>query len=160
MWELVRIELSTSILAPIERCFDLSRSIDLELASTEGQQRAIAGVTSGLIGLGQEVTWSGRHFGLVISHTSRITAYEFPRYFQDSMLRGAFHSYCHDHYFEAGNGGTVMKDVVRFSAPYGVLGRIVERVVLERHMRKLLERRNLNIKRAGESEQYRQYLGG
>lgn len=85
---LVRIELSSSIVAPIERCFDLSRSIDLNLASTDGRQKAVAGVTSGLIGLGQEVTWSGRHFGFVIRHTSRITAYEFPRYFQDSMVRG------------------------------------------------------------------------
>jgi ligand-binding SRPBCC domain-containing protein len=156
--ELVRIELSTPIAAPIERCFDLSRSIDLNLASTEGHQRAIAGVTSGLIGLGQEVTWSGRHFGFVVRHTSRISAYEFPRYFQDSMIRGAFHSYHHDHYFEPSDGGTLMKDVVRFSAPYGWLGRVVERLVLERHMRRLLEHRNLYIRRAAESDQYRNHL--
>lgn len=157
---MVRIELTTSIAASIERCFDLSRSIDLELASTEGHQRAIAGVMSGLIGPGQEVTWSGRHFGFVIRHTSRITAYEFPRYFQDSMLRGAFHSYCHDHYFETGNGGTLMKDVVRFAAPYGVLGGVVERLVLERHLRTLLEHRNLYIKRAAAGERYTEYLPG
>jgi ligand-binding SRPBCC domain-containing protein len=152
--------LSTRIDAPIECCFDLSRSIDLHIASTDGTGgRAIAGVTSGLIGPGQEVTWSGRHFGFVIRHTSRITAYEFPCYFQDSMLRGAFHSYCHDHYFATCNGGTLMKDVVRFSAPYGLLGRIVERLAVERHMRRLLERRNLHIKHTAESGQYREYLG-
>jgi ligand-binding SRPBCC domain-containing protein len=157
--KLVRIELSTSIAAPIERCFDLSRSIDLHVASTAGTgEQAITGVVSGLIGLGQEVTWSGRHFGFVIRHTSRITAYNFPRYFQDSMLRGAFHSYCHDHYFETCNGSTLMKDVVRFAAPYGPLGRIVERLAVERHMRRLLERRNLHIKDTAESEQYKKYL--
>jgi ligand-binding SRPBCC domain-containing protein len=156
---LVRIELNTSIFAPIERCFDLSRSIDLNLASTGGHQRAIAGVTSGLIGPKQGVTWSGRHFGFVIRHSSRITAYEFPRYFQDSMLQGAFHIYCHDHYFEQSDGGTLMKDIVRFAAPYGMLGLVVERLVLERHMRKLLEQRNLYIKRAAESDQYKKYLG-
>jgi ligand-binding SRPBCC domain-containing protein len=157
---LVRIELSTTIAAPIERCFDLSRSIDLELASTEGHQQAIAGVTAGLIGPGQEVTWSGRHFGFLIRHTSRITAYEFPRYFQDSMLRGVFHSYCHDHYFEPSDSGTLMKDVVRFAVPGGILGRVAERLVLDRHMRGLLQQRNLYIRRAAESEQYRKYLGG
>jgi len=155
---MVRIELTTSIDAPIDRCFNLSRSIDLELASTEGQQQAIAGVTSGLIGPEQEVTWSGRHFGFVIRHTSRITAYEFPRYFQDSMLQGAFHSYYHDHYFETRNGGTLMKDVVQFSAPYGLLGRVVEYLALARHMRKLLEQRNLSIKQAAEGNGYRKYL--
>jgi ligand-binding SRPBCC domain-containing protein len=157
---LVRIELTTAIAAPIERCFHLSRSIDLELASTEGQQQAIAGVTSGLIGLGQEVTWSGRHFGFVFSHTSRITAYEFPRYFQDSMLRGAFASYCHDHYFETSSGGTLIKDFVKFAAPYGFLGQLAERWALERHMRRLLDCRNLYIKRAAESELHRKHVAG
>ena len=158
---MVQIELSTSIAAPIERCFDLSRSIDLHIASTRGTgEQAIAGVTSGLIGSGQEVTWSGRHFGRAIHHTSRITAYEFPRYFQDSMIRGAFRSYCHDHYFETREGNTVMKDVVRFAAPYGVLGRVVERLALERHMRRLLERRNLHVKRTAESQLYGKYLTG
>ncbi len=155
---MVRIELSTAIAAPIERCFDLSRSIDLNLASTQGHQQAIAGVTSGLIGPEEEVTWSGRHFGIVIHHTSRISAYEFPHYFQDSMLRGTFQSYCHDHYFQKCDGTTQMKDIVRFSAPYGVLGRIAESMMLERHMRRLIERRNLFIKRAAESDQYRKYL--
>jgi len=43
-------------------------------------ERAIAGVTSGLIGLGEEVTWEGHHFGLKLQHTSRITAYDRPHY--------------------------------------------------------------------------------
>lgn len=157
---LVRIALSSSIVAPIERCFDLSRSIDLNLASTEGHEKTVAGVTSGLIGLGQEVTWRGRHFGFAIRHTSRITAYEFPCYFQDSMVRGLFQSYCHDHYFEACDGATLMKDVVRFAAPYGVSGRVVERLVLARYIRKLIERRNSYLKSSAESEQYRKYLRG
>ena len=155
---MVEIQLSTTIAAPIERCFDLSLSIDLELASTKGRQRAIGGVTLGLIGPGQEVTWSGRHFGLLVRHTSRITAYEFPYHFQDSMVRGIFHSYSHDHHFETCGDGTVMKDIVRFAAPFGVLGLVVERVLFERHMRGLLERRNLTIKHAAESDEYRKYL--
>jgi len=54
---MTRIVLLTSIAAPIERCFDLARSIDLHMASTNWSgERAIAGVTSGLIGAGQEVT--------------------------------------------------------------------------------------------------------
>jgi hypothetical protein len=88
---MVRIELVQNIAAPIERCFDLSRSIDLHMASTDWTgERAIAGVTSGLIGLDQEVTWQGRHFGLGIQHTSRITAFDRLWHFQDCMVRGAF----------------------------------------------------------------------
>ncbi len=68
---MTRIVLLTSIAAPIERCFDLARSIDLHMASTNWSgERAIAGVTTGLIGAWQEVTWQGRHFGFTLTHTS------------------------------------------------------------------------------------------
>jgi ligand-binding SRPBCC domain-containing protein len=129
------------------------------MASTNWSgERAIAGVTSGLIGANQEVTWRGRHFGVVITHTSRITAFEPPRYFQDSMVRGKFKSFCHDHYFEESGGGTVMRDVMQFEAPLGLVGRVVEKLLLEDHMRDLLERRNRCIRRAAESEEWRAML--
>lgn len=140
---MVRIELATPISAPIERCFDLSRSIDAHLASTrQAREQAIAGVTSGLIGLNEEVTWRARFYGIPVTHTSRITAYEFPRYFQDSIVRGVFHRYRHDHYFETHANETMMKDVVEFSAPCGVLGKFTEWLIAENHLRKLLEHRN------------------
>lgn len=152
--------MTTVIEAPTERCFDLSRSVDLHTVSTHRTgERAIAGVTAGLIGLGQEVTWSGRHFGFRVTHTSRITALEFPKYFQDSMVRGMFRSFCHDHYFETSEGRTLMKDVLMFEAPLGLLGRAAERLVLQKHTRRLPERRNVSIRRAAESEKWRDYPG-
>jgi ligand-binding SRPBCC domain-containing protein len=156
---LVRIQLITEIAAPIERCFDLSRSIDLHLMSVDwSSEQAIAGVATGLIGRGQDVTWRGRHFGVMITHTSRITAYQFPTYFQDSMVSGAFRSYCHDHHFESCDGGTMMRDDVKFASPYGIMGVVAERILLERHMRGLLERRNSVIKRAAESDAWKKFL--
>src|SRR5580704_10532480 len=150
---MVRIELVTNIAAPIERCFDLSRSIDLHMASTDWTgERAIAGVTSGLISVDQEVTWRGRHFGLRVQHTSRITAFDRPRHFQDCMVQGIFRSFCHDHYFERDPGQTLMKDLMVFEAPLGLPGRLIEGV-LDRHMRSLLDRRNRCIKRAAESDE-------
>jgi ligand-binding SRPBCC domain-containing protein len=156
---MIRIELVTRIAAPIERCFDLARSIDLHMASTDwtGEQ-AIAGITSGLIGPEQEVTWKGRHFGLVISHTSRITGYDRPTYFQDCMVRGAFRSFCHDHFFEGSDATTLMTDALRFAAPLGVLGSLAERLVLKRHVLGLLLRRNQHIRRVAESGEWRRYL--
>jgi ligand-binding SRPBCC domain-containing protein len=157
---MIRIELLTRIAAPVERCFDLARSIDLHMASTDwtGEQ-AIAGVTSGLIGPEQEVTWKGRHFGVSISHTSRISAYDRPRYFQDCMVRGSFRSFCHDHFFEAGDGATLMKDVMQFEAPFGILGSLAERLILKRHMIGLLLHRNQHLRRVAESEEWRRYFG-
>lgn len=157
---MVRIELIAEIEAPIDRCFDLSRSIDLHMASSDWTaERAVAGVTCGLIGAGQQVSWKGRHFGFVISHTSQITAFDCPHYFQDSMIRGRFKRFCHDHYFEARTGGTRMRDCMEMEleAPWGFVGRLAEGV-LETHMRSLLERRNRSIKAAAESDEWRKYL--
>src|SRR5687767_12428349 len=93
------IELSTYISAPIERSFDLARSIDLHMLSTQGtNERAIAGVTSGLIDHGQTVTWSATHFGIRQTLTSKITALVYPTYFRDEMISGVFNSICHDHF--------------------------------------------------------------
>ena len=71
------IELATFVAAPIERVFDLARSIDLHTNSTSSTgERAIVGVTSGLIGPGQEVTWRARHFGVWQSLTVCVTVFE------------------------------------------------------------------------------------
>ncbi len=69
---MVIVRLWTSIAAPPERVFDLVRSIDAHPQSAEGtQERAVAGVTHALIGLGDEVTWEARQFGGNMSPPSR-----------------------------------------------------------------------------------------
>ena len=52
-----------------------------------------------------------------------------------------------------------MKDVMEFEAPLGPLVKSVERLLLERHMRRLLERRNRCIQQTAESEKWKDYLG-
>jgi ligand-binding SRPBCC domain-containing protein len=155
----ISLELVTEIAAPVERCFDLACSIDLHTASTDWSgERAVAGVTSGLIGLGQEVTWQGRHFGFYMTHTSQITKYQRPHYFQDRMVQGKFRSFCHDHFFKLNPGGTLMTDVLQFEAPLGILGGVVEKLLLKRHMEEFLLRRNQQIRLAAEGEDWRRYL--
>ena len=154
------IELVTSIAAPIDRVFDLARSIDLHTYSTSHTgERAVAGVTSGLIGLNEEVTWRARHFGVWQSLTVRITAFERPTHFTDVMLRGAFCSMEHHHDFEpAANGTTAMRDLFRFQSPLGIFGRLVDFLVLTRHMKLLLIERNRVIKATAESDDWEKYL--
>ena len=153
------IELSTAIAAPVERVFDLARSIDLHMASTSStSERAIAGVTSGLIGLGQEVTWRARHFGVWQTLTSRITEFERPTHFADVMLRGAFRRLEHHHYFEPSSDGTTMRDDFTYESPLGFIGRIADAFFLERYLRSILIERNRVIKETAESDAWRHYL--
>jgi ligand-binding SRPBCC domain-containing protein len=143
------ITIVTTIRATPERCFDASRDLDLHLASmVDTGERAVAGRTSGLIELGEEVTWEARHFGIRQHFTSAITAYDRPRHFQDSMVRGAFASFVHDHYFDACEEGTRMTDVLVFRSPLGVLGAIVDGLVMAAYLTRLLTKRNEVVKAA------------
>jgi ligand-binding SRPBCC domain-containing protein len=147
------IELRTEIARPPGRVFDLARSIDLHAASmAKNREEAIAGVTTGLIGPGQTVTWRARHFYLSFRLTARITAFDPPRHFRDEMITGPFRRFSHDHFFEPSGSGTSMRDVFHYESPWGILGRIADALFLQRHMLRLLEERNAVLKRVAESE--------
>jgi ligand-binding SRPBCC domain-containing protein len=141
-----------------EQAFDLSRSVDVHLGSmAKSGERAVAGVTAGLMSLDDVVTWRARHFGLPIRMTSRITQFSFPDSFTDEQQRGPFRAFRHLHEFLPDDslsdsslpdsplpdgGGTLMIDYVEFTAPFGVLGRLVEKAFLGRYLQHLIEERN------------------
>jgi len=153
------LTLQIEIEAPIDRVFDLARSIDLHCRSTAATgETAIAGRTSGLIGLGEEVTWRARHFGIWQTLTSRITAFSRPDHFRDSMVRGAFRRFDHDHFFATQGESTLMRDTFDFTSPGGILGRAMNSLLLNAYMRHLLEERNRVIKRVAECGEWKQFL--
>lgn len=138
-----RIELTTPIAASIERCFELSLSVDAHTSSmADSGERAVAGVTSGVMGLGDMVTWRARHFGVPFTMTSTISAFEKPKRFVDEQVSGPFKRWWHEHRFEEVGDGTRMVDVVEFESPAGPIGRWVNLLVLTRYMTKLLIQRN------------------
>src|SRR5260370_2935885 len=97
--------------APVQSCFDLARSIDFHLYAAQSTcEKAIRGVTTGLISEGEEVEWKAKHFGLWWKMRVRITAFQPPLYFQDSMVEGPFRSFIHDHTFDHLDPGTLMTD--------------------------------------------------
>jgi len=153
------IKLETTVNAPAERVFDLARSIDLHIESMSGsRERAVGGVTSGLIEAGQTVTWEAVHFGFRQRLTSKITICDRPRHLQDVMASGAFTGFVHDHFLEQQGSRTVMRDVFNYTSPYGLLGRLADTLFLERYMTGLLEERNRRIKEVAESAEWRRFL--
>lgn len=145
------IRLSTFISAPAEVCFDLARSIDLH-AQAPGplRHRAVGGVTRGLIGLGEEVTWEATLLGVRLHMTSKIVAFDRPREFTDEMQRGPFARWRHTHSFEPSAEGTLMRDAAEFASPLGPLGRAADALALGSFMRRLLAAQNGFIKDAAE----------
>jgi hypothetical protein len=139
----VRFQRQTLIPLDAPAAFDLSLSIDAHVGSfASSGERALAGVTTGVIGMGEFVTWRAKHFGITWTMTSVITAWDRPHCFVDEQRRGPFKSFWHEHRFTPTEGGTLLDDDVRFEAPLGPLGRIAERLVLARYMPHLIDVRN------------------
>jgi ligand-binding SRPBCC domain-containing protein len=145
------IQLHTQIHASIEICFDVSRDIDVHVASTKHTgETAIAGKTSGLIGLGETVTWRAKHLGIWQKLSTKITAFKSPTYFVDEMIQGAFTSFKHEHIFETKETHTLMTDVFEFKSPLGILGKLANSIFLTTYMLNLLKHRNEVIKEEAE----------
>ncbi len=145
------LKIETYIDCNIKVVFDLSRSIDLHLVSaSQTNEKAIAGKTSGLIGVGETVTWLARHFGVTQQLTVVITAFEEPYYFTDEMTKGAFKMMKHQHFFREVDNKVQMTDVFTYTSPLGVLGKLADALFLKNYMRKFLIKRNLVIKEIAE----------
>ncbi|MEO6734442.1 MAG: SRPBCC family protein [Ferruginibacter sp.] len=154
-----KIHLTTVINAPVERVFDLSRSISLHKISTaHTHEQAVAGVTTGLINLNETVTWQAKHLFKVRRFTSKITSMERPLQFTDEMTMGDFKSYKHHHYFKPVDNGSVMIDIVDFESPYGVAGIVANRLFLKNYLQKLLLHRNAVIKEYAETQKWKLIL--
>jgi ligand-binding SRPBCC domain-containing protein len=138
-----RIVLTTNVSAPVRECFNLSLSVEAHTASMASSgERVVAGTTSGILSLGETVTWKARHFGLPFTMTSQVTEYDAPRRFVDEQVTGPFGRWWHEHTFEEVRGGTVMTDIVEFASPLGPLGQLVDSMILTRYMTQLLMERN------------------
>lgn len=156
---MARLELSLFVNAPPARCFDLARSVDAHVQTTGATgERAVGGKTSGLLELGDEVTWRARHFGIWQALTSRITAYDRPHHFRDSMVRGAFARFDHDHYFDPVDGGTLLRDVFDYDAPFGVFGWLAEEFFVSAYMRRFLLARLCELKTLAESTAWQRFV--
>ena len=147
-----RIYLETWIAAPIERCFDLMRSVDFHAESTSNtKERAVGGKTSGLLDVGDTVTFEAVHLGVRQRLTVRITRCERSRVFEDVMVRGAFEALTHCHTFREARGGTLMVDDFRYTSPLGPLGVLADRLFLARYLRRFLRERARYLKQAAEA---------
>jgi ligand-binding SRPBCC domain-containing protein len=146
------ISLSAHVKATPEQCFDLSRDVSVHTDSTgSGRERAVAGVTEGLLSLGDEVTFEARHLGLRWRMTSKITEMDRPHRFVDEMQRGPFSWWRHVHTFTPHDGGTLVVDKVDYAPPMWPLSLPVERLFLRRFMRRLLEKRNRFLRELAET---------
>ena len=145
----------------MERCFQLSTSIEV-VALTLGM-RPVEGKLGGMVAAGDRLLWRGWKFGLPQLHETLITGFRHPEgaepaFFQDTMGRGRFATFQHDHLFTPTQMGTLLEDELRFSMPLGWAGEMVGKLVMVPHIQGLLRRRFGLLKRLAEDEGWREYL--
>lgn len=139
--------------APLVKCFDLARNVEIHTATTTNtNEKAVAGITTGLLQLEDSVTWEATHFGMKQRLTAKIINMNMPHTFTDVMIRGAFHSFTHTHEFSEYDKGTVMKDTFSYRAPLGVLGKLADKLFLERYMKNFISSRALQLKKIAEAD--------
>lgn len=154
-----KIHLTTFIAAPIERVFDLSRSINLHQISTAStNEKAIDGVMTGLINKGETVTWQAKHLFKLRQFTSKIIEMKSPDSFTDEMIKGDFKSFNHEHHFKTTANGTIVIDIIRFETPYGTIGKLANSLFLTSYLERLLTKRNEVIKEYAETQKWKTIL--
>ena len=96
-------------------------------------------------------------------HETLITAFTAPTHFQDTMGRGRFAAFQHDHWFKPGRGAdgretTELADEVRFRMPLSWPGALVGRWIMVPYVRALVRRRFALLKQVAEGEEWRNYI--
>ncbi len=146
------IEHHEFIKAPIERCFDLARDVEIHTRTTANtQEKAVGGVTTGLLQAGDVVTWEAVHLGIRQRLTAKVTVMNRPYWFEDIMMKGAFHSFHHIHEFKEQDNGTLMIDRFQYQSPFGPIGVIADKLFLESYMRKFIVNRAIALREIAES---------
>ncbi|WP_047154059.1 SRPBCC family protein [Aneurinibacillus tyrosinisolvens] len=140
------------IKAPIKICFDLARNVEIHTQTTsKTKERAVGGVTKGLLEEGDTVTWEAVHFGIKQKLTAKVTTMQKPYKFVDVMLKGAFHSFSHIHQFIEEGNGTIMIDTFQYKSPFGPIGVIADKLFLEKYMRDFIVSRAKELKNIAEN---------
>ena len=130
------IVIETTIHAPVELCFDLARDVGVhaESAAFSSERIVEPGRTKGVLERGDLVAFEGRHFGIRQRFVARITELDRPIRFVDEMVHGAFKRLRHIHEFERTGNTTLMRDIIEWQAPFGLIGMLADKLFVRRHM--------------------------
>jgi ligand-binding SRPBCC domain-containing protein len=96
---------------------------------------------------GSLIRYRLRWHGMPIRWTTEITGWNPPHGFVDRELSGPYALWNHEHFFVAQNGGTTMRDRVSYALPFGPIGRLAHRIVVQRDVERLFDFRAESMRR-------------
>ena len=146
-----QIVVETEIDAKIELCFDLARDVGFYASSLKNRNEIpVSGRIAGKVEKGDYVTWETNHLNLLQHLTLKVSEFKRPYLFVDELIKGEFKSYKHHHIFKKHDGKTLMIDELYFASKYGILGKIMDHLVLKRYLKGLMLTRNKILKQKAE----------
>ena len=92
---------------------------------------------------GSEIELEIKQFGFLKNNwLIRLTAFIENSLITDTQIRGPFKSWVHDHIFEENDGKTRMTDRIRYELPFGILGNLADKIVVNKMIEKQFEFRH------------------
>jgi ligand-binding SRPBCC domain-containing protein len=106
-----------------------------------------AGADAIVMGPGALIRYRLRVHRVPFGWLTAIREWDPPRRFVDEQLRGPYALWHHVHDFEAlPDGGTLMRDVVRYALPLGPLGELARRLFVARDLEAIFDYRARRIR--------------
>jgi ligand-binding SRPBCC domain-containing protein len=94
---------------------------------------------------GARIEYKLRVHGLPIRWRTIIEEWNPPKQFVDNEEKGPYKLWHHTHRFWEENGGTWIEDTVRYALPFGLIGRIVNRVMVSRDVDTIFDYRERRV---------------
>jgi ligand-binding SRPBCC domain-containing protein len=151
------IHLTSCILAPIDRVFNLSRSTSLHKAVIRKYDggNLDGGGAEGLMKQGDKIRFQLKLMGAKRTLVTQMEHLEFPAVFNSSLVSGPFKSLHHEHHFKSIANGTLLIDLLEYEPAFGLAGRMADTMIIRSFLKKYLEAKNKLIKQYAEGEKWK-----
>lgn len=83
--------------------------------------------------------------GIKMNWITEITHVREGEYFVDEQRFGPYALWHHQHHFKAVEGGVKMTDILNYAIPYGIIGRLSNRILVDKQIKKIFSYREKAI---------------
>lgn len=118
---------------------------NLERLTPEFLRFRVLGMSTADVGAGTRIDYRLSLHGIPVRWQSRIDEWEPDRRFVDSQTRGPYASWHHTHTFERRDGGTLLRDEIRYTLPLGAVGALVAGARVARDVQEIFAFRRRKI---------------
>ena len=84
---------------------------------------------------GSLIDYTIRILGFSVHWRTLITSYDPPHGFVDEQIKGPYVLWHHRHSFKKENGGTIIRDTVRYVVPLGIIGRFLNLIWIRKDLK-------------------------